>query len=64
MSQANVVKIATGAPQNQSVPYRVYSDSEINEFLKRDKLSKRLAKKVKDRLMSLSRMFKPANITK
>ena len=64
MSQADVVKIATGVPQSQSVPYRIYSDSEIDEFLKRDKLSKRLAKKVKGRLMLLSRTFKPANITK
>lgn len=64
MSQAGVIKVADRAPQSQSVPYRVYGNPEIDEFLKRDKLSKSLAKKVRDRLMSLSRTFKPTNITK
>ena len=37
-----------------TVPYRIYSDNEIDQFLKEDKLSKSLAKKVKDNLISLS----------
>lgn len=37
--------------QTNEVPYRVYSDSEIEEFLNEDKLSKSLAKKVKSKLL-------------
>lgn len=33
--------------QSKSVPYRVYSDSEIEEFLQEDRLPTSLAKKVK-----------------
>lgn len=47
-------KVVIEASQGRTVPYRVYSDSEIDEFLKADKLPKRLAKKVKDNLMLLS----------
>ena len=47
-------KVVIEAPQGRVVPYRVYSDSEIDEFIKADKLPKRLAKKVKDNLMALS----------
>lgn len=31
------------------VPYRIYTDAEIDQFLKEDRLPKRLAKKVKGR---------------
>lgn len=31
-------------------PYRIYSDAEIEEFLKKDKLSLSLAQKVQDKL--------------
>ena len=48
-------KVIIEASQSQTVPYRIYSDYEIDEFLKQDKLPKRLAKKVKDNLKSLSR---------
>jgi len=47
-------KVIIEASQSQTVPYRIYSDSEIDEFLKQDRLSKGLAKKVKDNLRSLS----------
>ena len=47
-------KVIIEASKSQTVPYHVYSDSEIDEFLKQDRLPKRLAKKVKDNLMSLS----------
>ena len=40
-------RVVIEAKQSQSVPYRVYSDSEINQFLKEDKLPKSLAKKAK-----------------
>lgn len=40
--------------QNTSVPYRVYSDTEIDEFLKNDKLSQALVKKVKKNLSTQS----------
>lgn len=41
--------------QAQRVPYRIYTDAEIDQFLKEDRLPKRLAKKVKDNLAALSR---------
>lgn len=47
-------KVVIEAQQTRTVPYRLYSDSEIDQFLKEDKLPKNLAKKVKDNLMSLS----------
>ena len=47
-------KVVIETRQTRTVPYRVYSDSEIDQFLKEDRLPKRLAKKVKDNLMSLS----------
>ena len=36
----------------QSVPYRVYSDEEIDEFLKEDKLPAKLAVKVRKDIAS------------
>ena len=47
-------KVVIEARQSRAVPYRVYSDSEIDEFIRQDRLPKRLAKKVKDNLISLS----------
>ena len=47
-------KVVIEARQTRTVPYRVYSDSEIDEFIREDKLPKRLAKKVKEHFMSLS----------
>ena len=47
-------KVVIEARQTRTVPYRVYSDSEIEEFVKADKLPKRLTTKVKNNLMSLS----------
>lgn len=47
-------KVVIEARQSRTVPYRVYSDSEIDQFLKEDRLPKLLAKKVKDSLISLS----------
>lgn len=47
-------KVVIEAQQARTVPYRVYTDSEIDEFLRQDKLPKRLAKKVKEDLMSTS----------
>lgn len=41
-------------PQGKSLaPYRIYSDSEIEEFLQADTLSKRLSEKVRKHLSSL-----------
>lgn len=42
------------AKENRTVPYRIYSDAEIDEFVKEDKLPKSLAKKVKEHLSPLS----------
>lgn len=47
-------RVVIEARQSRTVPYRIFSDSEIDEFVREDKLPKRLAKKVKDNLMSLS----------
>ena len=47
-------KVIIEASKSQTVPYHVYSDSQIDEFLKQDRLPKRLAKKVKENLRSLS----------
>ena len=47
-------KVVIEARQDRLVPYRIYTDSEIDKFLEEDRLSKRLAKKVKNNLMSLS----------
>lgn len=38
--------------QSKSAPYRVYSDNEIDDFLKTDALSPSFAKKVQDDLTS------------
>ena len=48
-------KIVIETQQTQRVPYRLYSDAEIDQFLKVDKLPKSLAKKVKANLSVLSR---------
>lgn len=48
-------KVIIEGIQKKTAPYRIYSTTEINEFLKEDKLSEKLAKKVKLHLSSLSR---------
>lgn len=49
-------KVVIEAPQDQKkAPYRIYTDAEINEFLKEDKLPKDLAKKLQSKLISLTR---------
>jgi len=48
-------QIVISAQQSKAVPYRIYSDAEIDQFLKADRLTKNLAKKVKDNLSVLSR---------
>ena len=40
-------KVVIETRRARTVPYRVYNDSEIDEFIRQDKLSKRLAKKIK-----------------
>lgn len=47
-------RVVIEVSQNQKVPYRIFSNVEIDEFLKEDKLSKPLAKKVKDNLATLT----------
>lgn len=47
-------KVIIEGQQTQAVPYRIYSDAEINEFLKKDRLPKALAKKIKKDLARLS----------
>lgn len=49
-------KVVIEALQSKRVPYRIYTDAEIDQFLKEDRLPKRLAKKVKDNLVALSRL--------
>lgn len=39
----------------ESVPYRIFSNEEIEEWLKEDKLPKALAKKVDNKLKNLKR---------
>lgn len=39
-------KVVIETQQNESVPYRVYTDAEIATFLKEDKLPKALTRKV------------------
>ena len=41
-------------PQESKAPYRVFSDAEIDEFLKEDKLPRSLAAKVENKLSSPS----------
>ncbi len=50
--QGNKVVIETQG--TTTVPYRIYSDAEINKFLKEDQLPGQLAKKVKKQLAHLS----------
>lgn len=47
-------KIVIEAQKPQHVPYRVYSDAEIEQFLREDKLPKPLAKKVRTNLSVFS----------
>lgn len=47
-------KLVIEAQRSPSVPYRIYSDAEINEFLEDDKLPRELTKKVRRNLSSLS----------
>ncbi|MEK9147252.1 MAG: AbrB/MazE/SpoVT family DNA-binding domain-containing protein [Patescibacteria group bacterium] len=46
-------KVVIETQQVQSVPYRIYTDSEIDDFLKEDRLSRKLARKVKNHLSEL-----------
>ena len=49
-------KVIIEAPkQEKRTPYRVYSDSEIDEFLKDDKITPDFAKKVQDNISSLQK---------
>lgn len=48
--KGNVVVIEP--QQSKSAPYRVYSDNEIDDFLKTDKLSPSLVSKVRNDLAS------------
>ncbi len=47
-------KVVIEAQQTQSVPYRVYSDTEIDEFLAEDRIPEQLKQKVKINLSRLS----------
>lgn len=47
-------RVVIEAQQNKNAPYRVYTDAEIDEFLKEDQLPKNLAKKVDADLARLS----------
>lgn len=46
-------KVVIEVQQTPVVPYRVYSDAEINKFLKEDRLPRQFAKKVKKHLSRL-----------
>lgn len=46
-------RVVIEARQVQSVPYRTYTNAEINDFLEEDRLPKKLARKVKNHLSSL-----------
>lgn len=45
-------KVVIETQQNESVPYRVYTDAEIAAFLKEDKLPKALTRKVEKGLLA------------
>lgn len=47
---AKELGIVNAVPSTNSAPYRVYNDSEIEEFLKEDKLPDSLAQKVRQNL--------------
>lgn len=47
-------KVIIEAQQSPAAPFRVYSDREINKFLKEDRLPCQLAKRVKKHLSSTS----------
>ena len=48
-------KVIIESAQSQKAPYRVYTKAEINEFLKEDGISQKLAQKVRQNLSNLSR---------
>ena len=48
-------KVVIEPQQDNLAPYRVYSDSEIEEFLKEDNLSESFSQEVKSNLASLSK---------
>lgn len=41
--------------QEKNAPYRVYSDDEIDEFLKEDEITLEFAKKIQDNISSLQK---------
>ncbi|KKQ66443.1 MAG: hypothetical protein US86_C0005G0054 [Candidatus Daviesbacteria bacterium GW2011_GWA2_38_24] len=43
-------KVVIETPQKQNAPYRIFSDTEIEEFLEEDKLSESFAQKVRKHL--------------
>lgn len=47
-------KVVIETRQDDSVPYRVYTDTEIDEFLKEDQLPEAFTKKVRKHLASSS----------
>ncbi len=47
-------KVVIEAQQNNSAPYRVYNDLEIEEFIKADQLSQDFSEKVKKNLLRTS----------
>ncbi|EKD57797.1 MAG: hypothetical protein ACD_57C00142G0003 [uncultured bacterium] len=47
-------KVVIEAQRHERVPYRIYTDAEIDKFLKEDRLPKRLSKKVREDLLKLS----------
>lgn len=48
-------KVVIEGQHRKTAPYRVYSDADINNFLKEDRLSRSLAKKVKKHLSVLGK---------
>lgn len=48
-------RVVIEAQQSNLAPYRVYSDAEIDAFLKEDKISESFSKKLKHTLSSLSK---------
>ena len=48
-------KVIIESTQSPKTPYRVYTKAEINEFLKEDGISQKLAQKVRQNLSNLSR---------
>ena len=48
-------KVIIESAQSPKTPYRVYTQEEIDDFLKEDAISKKLAQKVQQNLSSISR---------